>query len=247
VTLLEQLVAGRVVSYQVTLIEGWRFVRLREELALLPEIVHESTQLTAAEIMVKLGHPGGFPEGRFFPDTYQYHKGDSDLQILAQAYAAMEQHLQREWATRAPDLPYSSPDEALILASIVEKESGAEAERAEIAGVFVRRLRLGMRLQSDPTVIYAVGADYDGNITRRHLKLDRPHNTYVRYGLPPTPIASPGLAALQAVMHPAAGDRLYFVGRGDGTHHFSATLAEHNRAVNYYQLGRGAPPVEHHE
>ncbi|MCG2633757.1 MAG: endolytic transglycosylase MltG [Gammaproteobacteria bacterium] len=245
--LLDQLVAGRVITRVVTLLEGWTFAQIRAALADSEALQNVTAGLSDAEVMTRLGYPEQLPEGRFFPDSYQYRKGDSDLDLLARAYRAMEKNLAQAWQTRDPDLPLTTPYEALILASIVERESGGQAERRRIAGVFVRRLRLGMKLQSDPTVIYAIGPAYDGNITRRHLQLDRPHNTYVRYGLPPTPIASPGLASLLAVMHPEDGDSLYFVARGEGRHYFSSTLRQHNQAVNYYQLGRGREPPQTHE
>ena len=193
-------------------------------------------------LMAALGHPGQHPEGRFLPETYAYQRGDSDLAILRRAHAAMAQALDEAWQGRADDVPLATPDEALVLASIVEKETGQAHERPQIAGVFARRLRKGMLLQTDPTVIYGLGSGYDGNIRKRDLTTDTPYNTYTRVGLPPTPIAMPGRAALQAAVNPAPGDALFFVSRNDGSHVFSATYAEHNRAVDCYQRRRGCPP-----
>jgi UPF0755 protein len=190
--------------------------------------------------MARLGHPGEAPEGRFFPDTYYYSAGQTDRMILANAYDKMQKMLEQQWAARDADLPFKSPYEALILASIVEKETGRADERELIAGVFVNRLRHGMRLQSDPTVIYGMGDKYDGNIRLKDLMRDTPYNTYTRRGLPPTPVAMPGRDSLHAVLHPAVTDALYFVSRGDGSHVFSATLEEHNQAVIKYQL-KGVP------
>ena len=192
--------------------------------------------------MAALGHPGQHPEGRFLPETYAYQRGDSDLAILRRAHAAMAQALDEAWQGRADDVPLATPDQALVLASIVEKETGQAHERPQIAGVFARRLRKGMLLQTDPTVIYGLGSGYDGNIRKRDLTTDTPYNTYTRVGLPPTPIAMPGRAALQAAVNPAPGDALFFVSRNDGSHVFSATYAEHNRAVDCYQRRRGCPP-----
>lgn len=187
--------------------------------------------------MARLGHPGLHPEGRFYPDTYQYSAGTSDTTILKNAFDRMETNLNQQWQQRQIDLPYDTPYKALIMASIVEKETGAAQERPEIAGVFVNRLRIGMRLQTDPTVIYGIGEKFDGNIRRRDLKRDTPYNTYTRKGLPPTPIAMPGGDAIYAALHPAKTKNLYFVSRGDGSHKFSATFKEHNQAVRKYQLG----------
>ena len=195
-----------------------------------------------AALMAALGHPGQHPEGRFLPETYAYQRGDSDLDILRRAHVAMAQALDEAWQARADDVPLATPDEALVLASIVEKETGQAHERPQIAGVFARRLRKGMLLQTDPTVIYGLGSGYDGNIRKRDLTTDTPYNTYTRVGLPPTPIAMPGRAALQAAVNPAPGDALFFVSRNDGSHVFSATYAEHNRAVDCYQRRRGCPP-----
>ena len=239
--LLRRMRDGRVIHYRVTIVEGWNFRQLRAALAAAEPLLHEATDLDDAALMAALGHPGQHPEGRFLPETYLYQRGDSDLDILRRAYAAMEQALAEAWANRAPDTPLRSPEEALILASIVEKETGQAHERPQIAGVFSRRLRRGMLLQTDPTVIYGMGSAYDGNIRKRDLTTDTPYNTYTRPGLPPTPIAMPGRAALQAAVNPAPGDALFFVSRNDGTHVFSATYAEHAAAVDCWQRRRNCP------
>lgn len=235
--LLAMLVAGRVVQHELTIVEGWNFRELRAAVAANPVLEHTLEGLTAAEVMARLGHPEEHPEGRFFPDTYHFPRGTTDAAFLRRAYAAMERHLAGAWADRDEGLPYEGPYEALIMASIVEKETAVPEERAAIAGVFVRRLERGMRLQTDPTVIYGIGPDFDGNIRRRDLREDTPYNTYVHKGLPPTPIAMPGAEAIHAALHPAPGNALYFVAKGDGSHVFSATLEGHNRAVRRYQLG----------
>lgn len=236
--LLAQLVNGEVVTYNVTLIEGNHFKELLHQLQKHPHLEHQLAGLSTAEIMAKLGKPDLHPEGWFFPSTYQFNKGDSDLDILKRAHAKMEAVLAEEWSGKAGDLPYESAYQALIMASIVEKETGLASERPEIAGVFVRRLKRGMRLQTDPTVIYGMGERYQGNIRKRDLRTDTPYNTYTRDGLPPTPIAMPGQEAIHAALHPKAGKTLYFVAKGDGSgaHYFSKSLAEHNRAVRRYQL-----------
>jgi len=240
--LVGELVQGRVRQYSLTLIEGWNFRQLKAALASHPALRHTLTGLDDATIMARIGHPGEHPEGRFLPDTYYFPKGTRDTDFLARAYDAMSRVLAEEWAARAPDLPLKTPYEALILASIVEKETGLASERPAIAGVFIRRLRRGMRLQTDPTVIYGMGKAYRGNIRKRDLLKDTPYNTYRRAGLPPTPIAMPGRQAIHATLHPDDSDNLYFVARGDGSHQFSATLEEHNRAVIKYQLkGRHKP------
>jgi UPF0755 protein len=237
--LLALLRSGRVVQHAITLVEGWTFREVLTTVRGDARLVHElGDDATPELVMERLERPGQHPEGRFFPDTYYFTRGTSELAILRRAYQAMERILAEEWATRSEDLPITTPDEALILASIVEKETGLASERPEIAGVFIRRLRIGMRLQTDPTVIYGLGEAFDGNLRRADLRGDTPYNTYTRDGLPPTPIALPGREAIHAVLHPADGDALYFVARGDGSHQFSATLAEHNRAVRKYQLGR---------
>ena len=242
--LLQRMREGRVLQYRVTLVEGLNFRQLRAALAATDPLEHRTVGMDDAALMAALGHPGQHPEGRFLPETYLYQRGDSDLDILRRAHAAMEQALAEAWAARAADVPLASPDEALVLASIVEKETGQARERPQIAGVFARRLRKGMLLQTDPTVIYGLGSAYDGNIRRRDLTTDTPYNTYTRAGLPPTPIAMPGRAALRAAVDPAPGDALYFVSRNDGSHVFSATYAEHNQAVDCYQRRRGCPPPQ---
>lgn len=236
--LLQRMRDGRVVQYRVTLVEGWNFRQLRAALAAADPLEHETTDMDDAALMAALGQPGQHPEGRFLPETYLYQRGDSDLDVLRRAHAAMEQALAQAWESRAADVPLETADEALVLASIVEKETGQAHERPQIAGVFARRLRQGMLLQTDPTVIYGMGSAYDGNIRRRDLTTDTPYNTYTRAGLPPTPIAMPGRAALQAAVNPAPGDALYFVSRNDGSHIFSATYAEHRAAVDCYQRKR---------
>ncbi len=233
--LLDQIAAGKVVRHRFTLVEGWTFHQVRKALEAKPQLAHTLAGLDDAAVMARLGHPGEHPEGRFFPETYLFQKGAADVDILKQAYALMEKRLAEAWEKRAPDLPYRDPYEALILASIVEKEAALDEERPLIAGVFVRRLKLGIPLQADPTVIYGLGEGFKGPLTRRHLRVDTPYNTYLHRGLPPTPIAMPGEASLQAALHPAAGDALYFVAKGDGSHKFSATLAEHNKAVRAYR------------
>jgi UPF0755 protein len=232
---------GKVISHRFTIVEGWNIHELRAALAKAPLLDHETTGLDDAALMKALGHAGQHPEGRFLPETYAFTRGDSDRDVLERAYADMQKALDAAWTSRAADLPLKSKDEALALASVVEKETGIAHERPAIAGVFVRRLKLGMRLQTDPTVIYGMGANYAGNIRKADLLADTPYNTYTRTGLPPTPIAMPGVAALQAATHPAAGNALYFVALGDGSgrHAFTASLAEHEAAVrNYIQRYR---------
>lgn len=239
IALLNQLVAGRTVSHRLTIVEGWTFAELRAAIAAHDAIRHTLAGKSGAAVMKALGHPGQHPEGRFLPDTYLFPRGATDVAFLKRAYAAMQDYLAEQWATRQPGLPLASPYEALILASIIEKETGQAGERARIAGVFVRRLQQDMPLQTDPTVIYGVkasGQDYHGDLTRAHLTTDTPYNTYTRPGLPPTPIALPGRAAIAAALHPAEGDALFFVARGDGSHAFSATYAQHREAVRKYQL-----------
>jgi UPF0755 protein len=233
--LLANMAAGRVLQRNFTIVDGWTFGELRQALARAEKLNHDSAALDDAAVMQKIGAGGEAPEGRFLPETYAYVKGDSDLDILRRAHAAMVKTLDELWAGRAQDLPLATPYEALILASIVEKETGIPTERAQIAGVFVRRLKDRMLLQTDPSVIYGMGANYAGNIRRSDLTTDTPYNTYTRPGLPPTPIALPGKPALVAALHPAAGDALYFVARGDGGHVFARTLEEHNRNVDCYQ------------
>lgn len=237
-SLLRMLVRGEEALRALTLVEGWSFRQIRQALAKEDMIRQDTASLSPEEIMTRLGRPGIPAEGRFFPDTYSYAKGSSDLALLRRAMHAMDRKLEAAWAARAPDLPLKSPEDALILASIVEKETGRASDRAQIAGVFVNRLRTGMLLQTDPTVIYGMGERFDGNLRRRDLQTDTPWNTYTRAGLPPTPIAMPGKAALLAAVQPAPTRALYFVAKGDGSSHFSATLDEHNRAVNRYQRGQ---------
>lgn len=237
-SLLRKLVRGEESLRAVTLVEGWNFAQVRAALLKAEQLKPDTQGLAADSIMNSLGKPGLHPEGHFFPDTYTYAKGSSDLAVLKRAMRAMDKRLAAAWSQRLPDTPLKTPEQALILASIVEKETGRASDRAMIAGVFVNRLRLGMMLQTDPTVIYGLGEDFDGNLRRRHLQADTPWNTYTRSGLPPTPIAMPGKAALLAAVHPAPTKALYFVSRGDGTSQFSASLEEHNRAVNKYQRGQ---------
>lgn len=237
--LLDQIVAGRVVEYPLVIVEGWNFRQLMDALAAAPKLTQTLAGRDPEEIMARLGHRGLHPEGRFFPDTYYYSQGHRDTQILHRAFDKMQDVLAQEWEDRAPDLPFETPDEALVLASIIEKETSRADERRLIAGVFVNRLRRGMRLQSDPTVIYGLGPGFDGNIRTRDLRRDTSYNTYTRGGLPPTPIAMSGRASLAAALHPEETDALYFVSRGDGSHVFSATLEAHMEAVAKYQLGGG--------
>lgn len=234
--LLDIVTKGQVAQGQFTIIEGWNFSQLRSALNNNSDLRHDSRELSDTEILQRLGIPEKHPEGLFFPDTYHFTNGTSDLVLLKQAYQTMQNHLQNSWEQRAPNLPLKSPYQALILASIVEKETGQAADREMIAAVFINRLRKGMLLQTDPTVIYGMGKKFDGNLRRRDLVADTPYNTYLRTGLPPTPIALPGLAAIQATLHPAATNALYFVARGDGSSEFSGTLIQHNKAVNRYQL-----------
>lgn len=239
--LLSMLVQGDENLITVRLIEGWTFRRVREALAQSEGLQASTRDLSDADVMARLGLAGMVPEGRFFPDTYAYARGSTDLAVLRRALHAMDRELQAAWAQRQQNLPLTSPEQVLILASIVEKETGLEADRTRVAGVFVNRLRIGMPLQTDPTVIYGLGEAFDGNLKRVHLQTDAPFNTYTRTGLPPTPIAMPGRAALRAAVQPAATRALYFVARGDGSSAFSETLAEHNRAVNQYQRKRSTP------
>jgi UPF0755 protein len=237
-SLLRKLVRGEEAQRAVTLVEGLTFRQWRETLLTAEQLKPDSKDLSDSAIMEKLGHPGLAPEGRFFPDTYNYAKGSSDLALLRRAMRVMDQRLAAAWQQRAGDLPLKTPEEALILASIVEKETGRPSDRPMISGVFNNRLRIGMRLQTDPTVIYGLGDKFDGNLRKRDLLADTPWNTYTRAGLPPTPIAMPGKASLQAALHPEPTKALYFVARGDGTSQFSASLQEHNQAVNKFQLGK---------
>jgi len=235
--LLHAMVTGRTRQYRLTIVEGWNFAELRAAIEKHDALKQTLREKDDAQIMVAIGYPDEMPEGRFMPDTYQFPRGTTDVDFLRRAYDAMTEILAQEWAGRAKELPINTPYEALILASIVEKETAVAAERKRIAGVFSRRLNIGMPLQTDPTVIYGV-PNFDGNLRRSDLTRDTPYNTYTRRGLPPTPIALPGRAAINASVHPADGKALYFVSKGDGSHVFSATLAEHNQAVRKYQLKR---------
>ena len=236
--LLAKLESGKVIQHRFTIVEGWNLRELRAALAGDEVPVKLATDLDDRALMAALDRPGQHPEGRFLPETYHYTRGMSDLDLLRRAALAMDKAVADAWDARAAGIPIQTPEQLLTLASIIEKETGKASERPEIAGVFARRLRLGMRLQTDPTVIYGMGSQYNGNIRRSDLTTDTPYNTYTRAGLPPTPIAMPGRAALFAAANPADGDTLYFVARGDGSHVFSATLAEHNRAVACHQLKR---------
>jgi UPF0755 protein len=233
--LLQRMTRGDVTLIAITFVEGWTFGQMRKALRENPKIRSELADLSEPEVLQKLGISAPAAEGWFFPDTYHFTDGTTDLSILLRAHNLMRRHLEQEWARRATNLPLQTPTEALILASIVEKETGRADERGLVAAVFINRLRIGMRLQTDPTVIYGMGASFDGNIRKRDLLTDTPYNTYTRTGLPPTPIAMPGLDALRATLNPAPSDALYFVARGDGTSKFSRTLAEHERAVTQYQ------------
>jgi len=237
--LFDMITSGDVTQVGITFIEGWTFRQMREELNRHEGIQHFSMGLTDSEILQRIGAVERYPEGLFFPDTYYFAGGMTDLDILKRAYQAMQQKLALAWQRRAPEVPYASPYEALIMASIVEKETGKGEERPMIARVFLDRLKIGMRLQTDPAVIYGLGEHFDGNLRKKDLLDDTPYNTYTRSGLPPTPIANPGLAAIEAALNPdPRRGYLYFVGRGDGGHVFSKTLDEHNRAVARYQLGK---------
>ena len=236
--LLQKLARGEESLRALTIVEGWNWRQVRAALAREEFLKQDSAGLSDEAVMTALGRVGVMPEGRFFPDTYTYAKGSSDMAVLRRALHSMDRRLADAWALRAANTPLKSADEALILASIVEKETGRAADRAQIAGVFSNRLRIGMRLQTDPTVIYGVGASFDGNLRKRDLQTDTPWNTYTRAGLPITPIAMPGKAALMAGVQPDQTKALYFVAKGDGTSHFSASLDEHNRAVTRYQRGQ---------
>jgi UPF0755 protein len=237
--ILRKITEGEYAQADVVLIEGWTFKQLRAALDAHAELRHDSAGIPDAEIMAKLGDPEVAAEGQFFPDTYIFAKGDSDFAVLGRAHRVMRRRLQAAWEQRDPKLPLQTPYDALILASIVEKETGLATDRGMVAAVFVNRLRLGMRLQTDPSVIYGMGEKFNGNLRKRDLAADHPFNTYTRVGLPPHPIAMPGAASLEAVMHPARSDALYFVSRGDGTSEFSRSLGDHNRAVNRYQKRGG--------
>ena len=233
--LIDQLVRGEFAQESVAIIEGWTFRQMRQAIDAHPRIRHDTAGLSDKELLAKITTDYKFPEGLFFPDTYLFAKNSSDLQIYKQAHALMLKRLEEAWKNRAPDLPYKTPYEALIMASIIEKETGQKSERNLIAAVFVNRLKRGMLLQTDPTVIYGMGDRFQGNIRKKDLETDTPYNTYTRAGLPPTPIALPGAESLAAALNPAQSDALYFVSRGNGTSEFSNNLADHNRAVNKYQ------------
>jgi UPF0755 protein len=235
--LLRMLVRGEESLRTVTIVEGWNWRQVRQALAKSENLKPDSRALPDNALMAQLGLPGVAPEGRFYPDTYSYAKGSSDLAVLRRAMKSMDKHVKQAWDARQPGVSVKSPEDVLILASIVEKETGKGADRPMISGVFNNRLRIGMRLQTDPTVIYGLGESFDGNLRRIHLQTDNPWNTYTRAGLPPTPIAMPGKASLLAAVQPAKTQALYFVAKGDGSSHFSASLDEHNRAVNRYQRG----------
>ena len=236
--LLDQLAQGQIRQHRLTIVEGWTVARLRAELADDPRLISEVVGVSESDLMTRLGCEGCFAEGWFLPETYFFGRGSSDLDILQRAHDAMRDALTTTWSGRDAAAPLSSPEELLVLASIIERETGADGERGRVAGVFARRINLGMRLQTDPTVIYGLGPEFEGRLRRVHLRTDHPWNTYTRHGLPPTPIALPGLESLRAAARPAPGTALYFVARGDGTHQFSDTLAEHNAAVNRYIRGR---------
>ena len=235
--LFEKLTRGDVTQSEIVFIEGWSFRQMRDRIDAHPDIKHESKGLSDAEILRLIGASPTAAEGMFFPDTYLFSKQSRDIEIFARSYRAMQRHLAREWEARDSGLPYADAYQALIMASIVEKETGRDQDRPLVAAVFVNRLRLGMLLQTDPTVIYGLGQSFDGNLRKRDLLTDTPYNTYTRAGLPPTPIALPGLSSLRSALHPAQSQALYFVARGDGSSQFSRTLDEHNQAVNRYQRG----------
>ena len=235
--LLNKLTRGDVTQTEIAFIEGWTFRQWRERLDAHPDVRHDTKGMSDQEVMRLIGASETFSEGLFFPDTYLFAKQSRDIHVLSRAYRTMRRHLAREWEARAAGLPYADVNQALIMASIVEKETGREQDRPMVAAVFVNRLRQGMLLQTDPTVIYGLGDHFDGNLRKRDLLADTPYNTYTRTGLPPTPIAMPGLASLQAALHPAQSQAIYFVARGDGSSQFSRTLDEHNQAVNRYQRG----------
>jgi UPF0755 protein len=234
-SLLLKLTRGDVTQAELTIVEGWTFRQLRAAMEGHPDLGHDSLGLTDQEVLARLGAPESNPEGLFMPDTYLFSKRSSDLHLLRRAYRAMQGRLVQAWGVRRGDLPLATPYEALILASIVEKETGRREDRPLVASVFINRLRAGMRLQTDPTVIYGIGPGFDGNLTRRNLQTDGPYNTYLRLGLPPTPIALPGADALRAALQAPATEFLYFVARGDGSSEFSKTLDDHNRAVARFQ------------
>ncbi len=233
--LLTKLTRGEVTQGELMLPEGWSFRQWRARIDRHPDLRHDTSRLTEAELLAQLDIPAASIEGLLFPDTYLFDKQSSDIDLYRRAHRAMQRRLDAAWAQRAAGLPYKTPYQALIMASIVEKETGRDADRPLVASVFVNRLRLGMMLQTDPTVIYGLGSEFDGNLRKNHLREDNPYNTYTRTGLPPTPIAMPGFSSLQAALNPALSQNLYFVARGDGSSQFSSTLEDHNRAVNQFQ------------
>jgi UPF0755 protein len=236
--LLERLAAGEVIQYELTLVEGWRFSQAMAAIRAHPKLRQTlPADADGAAVMAAIGAEARHPEGRLLPETYRFPAGTTDVAFLRRAYEALQREVASVWESRRDGLPYQSPEDMLIMASIIERETGAPHERTKVAGVFVRRLGIGMRLQTDPTVMYGVAEDFTGRLRTIHLRTDTPYNTYTRAGLPPTPICLPGRASLRAAVEPADGDALYFVSRNDGTHHFSATLQEHNAAVRRYQLG----------
>ena len=235
--LLAKMTRGEVTQGELMLPEGWSFRQWRARIDQHPNLQHLTANLSEAELLAKLAIPAASIEGLLFPDTYLFDKQSTDLELYGRAYRAMQSRLEAAWAQRAAGLPYKTPYEALVMASIIEKETGRDSDRPMIASVFVNRLRSGMLLQTDPTVIYGLGTTFDGNLRKRHLQSDTPYNTYTRPGLPPSPIAMPGMASIQAALNPAQSESLYFVARGDGSSQFSRTLDEHNRAVNKYQRG----------
>ncbi len=238
-SLLDDIRAGRVVQHRFTIIEGWNFRELRAAIAVHPALEQTLSGVDDQELMNRIGQPNRHPEGQFLPETYLFPRGFSDEDLLRRAHLALVQAKEQAWTQRDPDLPIDDPYQMLILASIIEKETGLASERERVAGVFVRRLQLGMRLQTDPTVVYGLGDDYGGRLTRINLRTDTPYNTYTRHGLPPTPIALAGKESLLAAVRPAPGKELYFVSRGDGSHQFSETYEQHRRAVRRYILGQG--------
>ena len=235
--LIDKITRGKNSGLAITFVEGWTFRQMRKALDDNVALRHDTQGLSDVDILQKLGIEHTSPEGLFVPDTFHFSTGMSDLNILRRSYDLMQKHLAAQWAQRAPNLPLATPYEALVLASIIEKETGKAVERSTISAVFINRLKIGMKLQTDPTVIYGLGEAFDGNLRKHDLVNDTPYNTYVRNGMPPTPIAMPGLASLHAALHPASTDALYFVARGDGSSHFSKSLEEHDRAVTRYQKG----------
>lgn len=233
--LIDQMVRGEFSMLSLAVIEGWTFRQMRQAIAAHPGLKHDTAQLSDQEVLASVSTEYRHPEGLFFPDTYLFAKGASDLQVYKQAHSLLQKRLLEAWEKRDRSVPYRTPYEALIMASIVEKETGQKSDRALVAGVFVNRLHLNMMLQTDPTVIYGMGSEYQGNIRKRDLQKDTPYNTYTRLGLPPTPIALPGQQSITAALNPAKTDALYFVSKGDGSSHFSSNLADHNKAVNQYQ------------